>query len=148
MAADRGLALLHLEDLLSIGHLVEPQLLCYLRAHLGRVAVDSLSATDDDIHIANLLDGRGQCIGCGQRIGTSVQSLADDLARARRTHRQQAYRAPRVLLLEAQGLLQRIKVFGIEDGGQSGAIHRSFGRHRIFAHVSRVGYLLGKYNNL
>ena len=53
-----------------------------------------------------------------------------------------------MLLLEAQCLLQGVQVFGIENGGKGGAVDGAFGGHGVLAHVSCVGYLLGKYNNV
>jgi hypothetical protein len=53
-----------------------------------------------------------------------------------------------MLFFQTEGLLQGIQIFGIEDGGQCGAVDSTFGGHGILAHISGVGYLLGKYNNV
>jgi hypothetical protein len=42
---------------------------------------------------------------------------------------------------------QGVQIFGIEDGGQGGAVDSAFGSHGVLAHISCVGYLLGKYYN-
>ena len=52
-----------------------------------------------------------------------------------------------MLFLEAQGLFEGIQVFGIEDSGQGGAVDGAFRRHRVFAHISCVGHLLGKHDD-
>ena len=122
MTTDSGNTILNLEDFLSIGHLVEPQFLSHLRTHLCGITVDSLTTSNDDINIADLLDGSSQGVGCCQRVGTgkqtigeqpsgissTIESLTDNFACAWRTHRKHANGAAGVLLLESQGLLQGI----------------------------------------
>ena len=48
--------------LFGISDLRQAQLLCHLGTNLRRVAIDSLTATDDDVVVLNLLDSRGQSI--------------------------------------------------------------------------------------
>ena len=160
-AADERLTVFHFQNFLGVCHLVEAELLGHLRTHLGGVAVDGLPAADDDVHIANLLDGRGQRIRGGQRvgtgkqavgeqparIGTAIQSLTDNLAGTRRTHREESYGRALVLLLQSECLLKGVQVFGIEDGGQSGAVDGALGGHRVLAHVAGVWHLLGQHYN-
>ena len=73
--------------------------------------------------------------------------MADDLTGARRTHGEHADNAAWMLFLEAQGLFKGVQVFGIEDGGQCGAIDGAFRRHSVFAHISSIGHLLGKHHD-
>ena len=134
----------------------------HLRTHLGGVTVDGLTTTDNDVNITNFLDGSGQRIRGGQRIstgkqtvgqqpacvGTAIESLADNLTSTRRTHGEHSNSRARMLLFQAQRLLQGIQIFGVEDSGQSSTVDSTFGCHRVLAHISCVGYLLGKYNNL
>ena len=55
MAHYCSLAVFHLFYLLGVSHLVEAELLRYLRAHLCRVAVDSLTATNDKVNVEHVL---------------------------------------------------------------------------------------------
>ena len=122
MTAYRGHAAVDLHNLLGIGHLVQPQLLCHLRTHLGRVAVDSLAAAYHDVDLAYVLDGCGQCIRGSEGIsasketvgeqpacvGSAIQALAYDLASTWRAHREHAYFGSRKLVFQAQCLLQGV----------------------------------------
>ena len=161
MTADSGDVVLDLKDFLGVGHLIETQFLCYLRTHLGGVAVDGLTTSDDDIHVTNLLDGGSQCVRGGEGVGTCEKSvseqptcvgtteetLSDDFAGAWRTHGEQANGAARILFLETQCLFEGVEVFRVEDCGQCGAVHGALGRHGVFTHISRVGHLLGKHHD-
>ena len=161
MAADSGDVVFDLEDFLGVCHLVETQFLCHLGTHLGGVAVNGLTASDDDVDIANLLDGGGEGIRSGEgvgaceeavgeqpaRVGSTEEALADDLTGARRAHGEHADGAAWMLLFEAQGLFKGIQVFGVEDGGQGGAVDGAFRRHRVFTHISSIGHLLGKHHD-
>ena len=121
-AADGGLAVLYLEYLLGVGYLVQAKLLRHLRPHLGGVAVDGLAAADDEVNVADLLDGRGQGVARGQRVcsgeeavgeqpagvGAAVEAFTYDFTGTRWTHGQQSHRGAGVLLFDAERLLQGI----------------------------------------
>ena len=62
MPAYGELAVFTFEYLLGVGHLVETEFLGHLRAYLGGVSVDGLTASDDHVHISYLLDCRGKRI--------------------------------------------------------------------------------------
>ena len=161
MARHRHLAVLHLVHARHVGHLVQVELLCHLRAHLGRVAVNGLTASDDDIGHTDLADSLAEGVARGQRVGTgkgavseqisvvgpAEKALADHIRGTRRSHRQDRNRRSGMLFFQSQRLFQRIEVLGVENGRQSGTVHRSLRRHGIRPHVSGVGYLLGKYYN-
>ena len=87
MAADGGDVVFNLEDFLSISHLVETQFLCHLGTHLGSVAVDGLTAADDDVDIANLLDGGGEGIRSGEGVGACEEAVGEQPARVGSTVR-------------------------------------------------------------
>ena len=70
-----------------------------------------------------------------------------NLTGARRAHGEHADGAAWILLLEVQGLFKGIQVFGVEDGGQGGAVDGAFWRHGVFAHISSIGHLLGKHHD-
>ena len=156
-----ALNLLNSLNLFHVSHLVEAQLLSHLRTHLSRVTIDGLTTTNDDINVANLLDGRGEGVAgservgtCEQavgqepaRVGTTVEALADDLTSTGRTHREHAHRATGVLLFQTQCLFERIQIFRIKNCGQCSAIHRSFGSHCVLAHITGVWHLLGQHND-
>ena len=162
MTTDGGLAVFYLDDFLCIGHLVETQLLGYLRTYLGGITVDGLTTSDNDIYIAYLLDGCSQCIrgsqgiGAGKQtvgkqpsgIGATIEALTDYLAGTGRTHGEHTYGAAGILLFQTQSLLKGVQVFGVEDSGQRGTVYSAFCGHRVFAHISCVWYLLCKYNNV
>ena len=121
--------ILYLEYLLGIGYLGESQLLGHLRTYLSGVAIDSLTASDDDVVLAYLADGCREGIRCSQGVGTgkgavgeqvatvsaAKHTFAHNLCRAGRAHREHLDRSTRILFLEAQGLLQGIQILGIED---------------------------------
>ena len=130
-ALDGSLTIFHGEDFLGVCHLIEAQLLSHLRTHLSRIAINGLTTSNDYVHIANLLDGSGEGVRSGQRVGTGketvgqeptrisapIKSLTDNLSCTWRTHRQYSYSRSWMLLLQAKSLLQGIQIFGIEDGG-------------------------------
>ena len=103
--ADERLAILHFHDFLSVCHLIQTQLLSYLWTNLSGITVDSLTTTNDDVHIANLLDGSSQRVRGSEGIGTcektvgqeptgisaTIKSLTDNLACTWRTHREDSY---------------------------------------------------------
>ena len=107
------------EEVLSVSYLVQAQLLSYLRTYLSGITIDSLTTTDNDIYVANLLDGSSQSVrgseGIGTskqtvgeqptRIGTTIKSLTDDFTCTWRTHREDSYCRARILLLETKSLL-------------------------------------------
>jgi len=148
-------------DVVHVGDLVQVELLRHLRAHLCGVAVDGLASANHEVGHANLFDGRGERIRRGERVGsgegavgqqkaavqTAIETFADEFGGTRRSHREQMDRGSGKLLLQAQGLFKGVQVFGIEDGGQGGAIHGSLRRHGVGAHVARVGHLLGEYDD-
>ena len=78
-------------------------------------------------------------------VGTAVKSLTDDFARTWRPHCEHSDSRSGVQLFQSEGLFQCVQIFRIENGRQSGAVDSPFGCHGIFAHVSCVWYLLGKY---
>ena len=162
MTLHANIVLRTLEHFLGIGNLVQAKFFGHLGAYLGCIAVNGLATSDDDIHVgAKVLDGRGQriaggqCVGSGKgtvgeevaSVGTTIDSLADDLGGTAGAHRKHDYRRAGILLFEAERLLQGIKVFGIENGWQCTAIYRALGGHGIGAYIARVRNLLGKYNN-
>ena len=161
MAAYGEFAVFAFQNFLSVGHLRETELLGYLRTYLCRVAVDGLATTDNHIGTANLLDGCGQGVRGGQRVGTgkesvskqpacvctAVKTLSDDFCSTGRTHGQDAHGRTGVLFFQAQCLFQGIQVFGVKDCGQCGTVNCAFGGHRVFTHIPCVGYLLGKYDD-
>ena len=105
MATDGELAVLALEDFLSVCHLRQAELLSHLRTHLRCVAVNSLTTTDHYVHVANLLDGCSKSVRCSECVGTckqtvgkqpacictAVETLANNLCCTRRTHCQNTY---------------------------------------------------------
>ena len=151
-------AVLHLLDGGDVSHLVEVELLCHLRAYLSRVAVDSLAAANHEVGHADLLNRLAQCVARGERIGTgkgavgeqhaaigsAIQSFADNVCGAGRSHRENGNRRAGVLVFEAQRLLEGVEVFGVENSRQGSAVHCSLRRHGIFANIARVRHLLGK----
>ena len=156
VAGDGDRAVRYGLDAGHVGHLVQVELLRYLRAYLGRIAVDGLAAANDDVGHADLADGHGERIARSQRvgagegavgqqvavIGSAVESFADDFSGAGRAHGQDADRRAGMLLLKAQGLFERIEVFGVKDRRQSCAVDRPFGGHGVLAHIARIGHLL------
>ncbi len=94
-----GFAVLHLHGL-GIGHLGQTEFFGHLWAHLCGIAVDCLASADDDVDLADVLDGSGDGIGCGKSvgtgqstvcehnacIGTAVDSLTDYLGSTGQTH--------------------------------------------------------------
>ena len=48
-AGDGELVALYLIDLLAVGDYVDAELLTHLRSHLSGVAIDSLTATEDEV---------------------------------------------------------------------------------------------------
>ncbi len=167
MAADSNLPVFNLLHFLCIGHLIEAQLLGYLRTYLGSIAINSLATTNDQIHMTylfvDLLNGFRKEISSSQRVGTctlavgqqpttvcaAIETLANNLTSARRTHRHHAnLNIVGIGVLDAQRLLKGVQVFGVEDGRQRCTVYRALGCHGILAHVSRVWYLLGKYYNI
>ena len=160
-ATDCCLAVFHLQNLLGVGDLVQAQLLSYLWTYLCGITIDSLATTDHDVDIANLLDGGGKGIGCGQCvctgeeavgkqptcICTTVKTLANYLTGTWRTHCKNTNCGTWILLFQSKSLLQCVQIFRIEDGGKGCAVDCAFGCHRILTHISCVWYLLGKYYN-
>ena len=163
VAADHDLLGLFVEtqNFFSVSHLGEAELFCNLRTDLCGIAVDSLAATENDVVVANLLDGLGERVARSESIstteravrhhetfvGTAVQSFADNFGRLRETHRQHRNGGTRELVLQTKGLLQGVQVFGVEDRGQCGTIDGSLLRHGIGTHVSCIRYLLCKHND-
>ena len=160
MSANRYLAVLAVKDFLSVCNLVQTELLGDLRSYLGRVSVDGLAASDDEVDISDLADcrrkGIGRCKGVSSGketavrkkpagVSASVEAFPDDLSCARRTHCEYSDRRAGILLLEAEGLLESIHIFRIEDCGKRCTVDCSFSRHCILPDISRVRYLLGKY---
>lgn len=158
-AADQQLVALDADDLLGVGHLRPVQLLGDLRSDLSRIAVDGLTAGDDDVGIhlerrARQRIGGSQRIGAreltvGQQyapVGTAEHPLADNLRSAAGPHRQDLDPAARKHVLEHERLLQRIEVLGIEDSGERRPIDRAVGLHSVLAHVAGIGHLLGQHN--
>ncbi len=73
--------------------------------------------------------------------------VADDVGGALRPHGKHVHRGALDAILQREGDLQRIEVFGIEDGRQSRTVDRPFGGHGVLAHVAGVGHLLGQHND-
>ena len=154
-----GVADVDADDLLGVGHLRPVQLLGDLRPDLSRIAVDGLTASDDDVGI-HLERRARQRIGGSQRIGTreltvgqqhapvgtAEHPFADNLRSAAGPHRQDLDPAARKHVLEHERLLQRIEVLGIEDSGERRPIDRAVGLHSVLAHVAGIGHLLGQHN--
>ena len=102
---DGCFTILNRKNLLSVCNLVEAQLLSHLRTYLSGITVDSLTTTNHDVYIANLLDGSSQRIRGSKGIGTSeetvgqqparisatIKSLTDNFTCTRRTHREDSY---------------------------------------------------------
>ena len=167
MTADSHLAILNLLYLFGVGHLVQAQLLGYLRTHLSGIAIDSLTTANHHIHmpdfLVNLLDGFGKKISSGQGVGTgtltvgkqpttvgsAIEALTNDLTGTRGTHRYHTHLdVVGISVLDAESLLQGVQVLGVEDGRKCGTVDRTLCSHGILTHVSRVRYLLGKYYNV
>ena len=167
MTHDCSLAVFDFFDLLRIGHLVQTELLCHLWADLCRVTIDSLASAEDEVDMEHFLVDLLDCFGkeisrsegissrtlaVGKQpafIGTAVETLTEDLASTGRTHRDNTdVYVLRIQILQAQSLLQRVEVFGVEDGRQRSTVHRALSCHGILTDITRVGYLLGKYYNV
>ena len=121
-----------------------------------------MASTEDDVILSHLAYGSGEGIRCGQgvgtckgavreqvaSVGTAEEALAHHLGGTLRTHREHLYGRARMLLLEAQCLLQCLHVIGVDDDGQCRAVDGAIGIHSALSHAACVGHLLGKYDNV
>ena len=156
LALDHQAVPLHLE-LLGVAHLGDVQLLGNLGAHLGGVAVNGLTASDNQVE-ADFPQGGGDDGGggigvgtaelpCGEEIGlvhTHGQSLPQGPLRLGRTHAQGAHCAA-ALLPQAQGGFQPGLVVVVDNTGHALA-DQSVG-FRVQLHLGGIGDLLDTYNN-
>ena len=119
------------EDILRIADVRDIQVLGNLRTDLSRVAVDGLTARDDQI-IGQLLDAGSNRGGSGQRIGTAERSVGDQngfigthskrLAQRRvglrRTHGNDRDMSAK-LILQAKSSLKASLIVGVNDAGNT-----------------------------
>ena len=161
VAADRGDAILDTEDFFGVGHLVETEFLGHLRTDLGGIAVDGLTAAEDDVNPADLLDGGREGIGGSEGVSTgeeavgqqpafvssAIEAFTYDFSGTGRAHREHADGGAGVLFFQSERLLEGVQVVGIEDGRKGGTVDRSFGRHRIFPNIPGVRHLFGQDHN-
>ena len=154
-------SLVERDDFFCISHLCQSKFLSNLWTYLCGITVNSLATAKDNVEISYFLDSLCECITCSERIsateravcydisliGTTIESLTDNLSRLRQTHCH--YRDNRTweLLLEAQCLLKSIQVIWIEDGWKSGTIDCTLWGHCIRTYIVSVRHLLCKYDN-
>ena len=114
------------------------QLLGDLGADLGGIAVDGLTAAEDDVlgADADLVDGSGQDLGGGEGVGTAeltggnqhaaVSAAGHQLTQhalcRRRAHGDDDDFAAG-LILQLQGSLDGVQVVGVGDGGHGSTVH-------------------------
>ena len=155
-------AVSYFEDVFGVGDLREAELLSDLRTHLGGVAVDGLAAAEDDVVVTDFLDSLSQRIRCGEGVGTTEDTVSEDNAGvgatidcftndfrgAGQSHSEHSHCRTGVSVFDAEGLLEGVEVFRVEDSGQGGAVDGAILLHRIFAHVASVRHLLSEHNDV
>ena len=130
-------------------------------AHLGGVAVDGLTAAEDDVVLvhAQVLDGGGQNLGGGEGVGAAELTgghqhglvhahglqLQQHTGGGRGTHRHGDDGAAQ-LVLQGQGGLHGVHIVGVDDGLHGGAVQRAVGVDGDLA--GGVGHLLDTYDKL
>ena len=137
------------------------QLLSDLGTHLSGIAVDSLTAGQDDVVILHAVgvdtgsDDLGGCISIGAAELTSGDQYALIHAHGhqltqhafcgRRTHGESHDLAAQ-LILQGQSSLNGIQVIGVDDGLHGSAVQSTIGVH---SHLTGgIGNLLNSYKNL
>ena len=99
--------------------------------------------------------GRGEGVGAAHSavgeedagIRAAVKPLTEHFGRLGQAHGEHRDGRAGMGFFQTKRQFERIEVVGIDDGRQCCAIDGTLRRHRIFAHIAGVGYLLGKYNN-
>ena len=81
-------------------------------------------------------------------VSATIERLTDDLCSTGRTHGEYGDTAVGVLLLDAERLLERIQILGVKDSVEGGTVHSAVSLHSIFADITCVGDLLGKYDDI
>ncbi len=124
------------------------QLLSDLGADLGGVAVDGLTAAEDDVlgADADLVDGSSQNLGGSEGIGTAeltaghqhaaVRAAGDQLTQhafSRRGAHGDDHDFAAGLIFQLQGSLHGVQVVGVGDGGHGGTVHGAVGLDRYLA---------------
>ena len=154
-----GVALLL--DVGHIGHLGDLQLLSDLGAHLGGVAVDGLTAAEDDVILVHtqVLDGGSQDLGGGEGIGAAELAGGHQhgLVHAHGLQLQQhagGGRGPHghgddgaaQLILQGQGGFDGVHIIGVDDGLHGGAVEGAIG---VDGHLAGgIRHLLDTYDKL
>ena len=138
-----------------IGDLGDAQLLGDLGTDLSGIAVDGLTAAEDDVAFAETvgLDAGGDDLAGGEGIGTAEltagdqdglvgahgQQLMDHGGGSRRTHDDDDDLGIRNLIAEGQSSLDGVQVVGVGDGGHGGTVQSA---------VFLDGHLAGGVGNL
>lgn len=71
--------LIEREDLLSVSNLSETELLSDLWTYLSCITVDSLTTTEDDVIVTDLLNGLADCVTCGKCVCTAKTAIGYDV---------------------------------------------------------------------
>ena len=77
-----------------------------------------------------------------------IGSFADYLGGAGQTHGEHGDGRTGERIFQAQSLLKGVEIFGVEDGGEGGAIDSAVFLHGIFSHIAGVGHLLCENNDV
>ena len=151
------LAVAELLHFLNVGDLRDAELFGDLRTDLGGVAVDGLTSAQNEVEIADLLrqaaqrEASRQRIGSAERavgqkhglVGAAEQGVAENAGGGGEPHRRDDdFRAVTVLQLEGQ--LKGVQVFGIENSGKRLTVDGSVGLHGVARDILRVRDLLHK----
>ena len=148
-------------DLAGIGDLGQMQLFSDLGTNLSGIAVDGLTASQDDIVSLDTVgvDGGGDDLGGGVGVGTAelagghqyafVHAHGHQLTQhafcGRRAHGESDDLAAQ-LVLQGQGSLDGVQVVGVDDGLHGSTIQRTIGIH---GHLTGgIGDLLNSDKNL
>ena len=143
-----------LGDLTGIGDLGQMQLLSDLGAHLCGIAVDGLTASQDDVILVDAVgvDGSGDDLGSSVGIGTAEltsghqnalvhahgHQLTQHALGGRGTHGERHHLAAQ-LVLQSQSGLNGVHVIGVDDGLHGRTVQGAIGVH---------GHLTGGIGNL
>ena len=138
------------------------QLLSDLRADLGGVAVNGLTAAEDHVVLLNadVVDAGGDDLGGGEGVGAAEltagdedsliaahgQALMQHAGCGEGAHRNDDDLAVRVLVLDGKGGLNGVHIVGVGDGGHGGAVQGTVVLHSNAARS--IGNLLDANNNL
>ena len=128
-----------------------------LRTNLRCITVNGLPSAKNQTGNSDVAHRHRERVTGSKRIGTGkssvgkqvafisspVQRFAQYIGCAERSHRENRNLGIRVLIFNAQSLLQSVQIFRIEDCLQSRTIDRAVCLHGILPHIVGIGHLFG-----